>query len=157
MTCMPFWYRNDFEKTDGASALPRATRFDCCNCTPPKIPPIIPRRAADLTHTPAPGSISHHWLLQYRPRAHNPSCFSKERGGFSAHVILFFFFITFLIFIWTALNRNTLRYVQLSQERHTIQSANSLLSIFSYKNCRIVYYFFVNFCQFFLDFAQFLP
>ena len=88
MTCMPFRYRNDFEKTDGASALPRATRFDCCNCTPPKIPPIIPRRAADLTHTSAPGSISHHWLLQYRPWMHNPSCLGNEGGGFSAHIIL---------------------------------------------------------------------
>ena len=36
----------------------------------------------------------------------------------------FFFFIVFLMFIWTAVNRNKLRYVQLSQERHMIQGAN---------------------------------
>ena len=35
-----------------------------------------------------------------------------------------FFFIMFLMFIWTAVDRNTLRYVQMSQGRHMIHGAN---------------------------------
>ena len=43
--------------------------------------------ALPFAHTPAPGSNPHDWLLQYKPWVHNPSCFSIEGGGFSAHVI----------------------------------------------------------------------
>ena len=89
----------------------------------------------------------------------------------------FFFFIVFLMFIWTALNRNTLRYVQLSQERHMIQGANvpgtavqlqwsgagfrakeaplSNLNFFV-KNCWNFCWFFENFCKFCQNFADFL-
>ena len=35
-----------------------------------------------------------------------------------------FFFMVYWMFIWTAVNRNKLRYGQLSQERHMIQCTN---------------------------------
>ena len=40
-----------------------------------------------FSHIPARCSTPDDWLLQYRPWMHNPSCFSEEGGGFSAHVI----------------------------------------------------------------------
>ena len=53
-------------------------------------------------------------------------------------LFVFFFFSVFLMFIWTAVNRNKRRYGQLSQERHMIQGTPfSNLNFFRQKSPKL--------------------